>query len=152
MEAIRALDRAAALIPQFPLIYVSRGIAHEELKQFQRMLRDAQLALQIAPFNTFANGLLIRAYPELDRAGEALPTIEAWCRREPNNLEPLFYRAQAYFLIGRLDDAATDANALLARAQPFQFWDLLARIRHRQGRLDDARDAMSARSPALRVP
>ena len=109
-EAVPAYDAALALVPKVEqghwMLFFSRGVCHESLKDWPRAEADFRKALELRPGQPQVLNYL--GYSMLDRGinlDEALALIQQAVRAEPDAGYIIDSLAWAYFRLGRYEEA-----------------------------------------------
>jgi len=109
-EAVAAYDAALALVPDVApghwLLFFSRGICHERLKDWPKAEADFRRALELRPGQPQVLNYL--GYSMVDRGlnlDEALDLIQQAVRAEPEAGYIIDSLAWAYFRLGRYEEA-----------------------------------------------
>ena len=105
----REVDEAIKLDPTFATAYRHRSGTHRISRELEAALADATRAIELEP--TVAENYRVRAWSlsELNRWKDALPDCEQAAKLEPENAEYRTWQADARFLTGDLDGAASAA-------------------------------------------
>ncbi len=129
-EAVACLDKSLA-IEEDARDYVSRGRAHQALKDLDRAVADFTRAAELEAENGDAHYLLGECLRNREEYQEAL---DAYTRAIDNHVkmaEPIFDLAHGHFwrgacelALGRLDDAAAEIDNSLKRPEADEFGDI----------------------------
>lgn len=65
-NAIQSYDKAAALDKDYPTVYISRGSAYFDLKQYDKAISNYTMAIKLSPKNEEPYAYRGRAYYEID--------------------------------------------------------------------------------------
>jgi tetratricopeptide (TPR) repeat protein len=96
-EAIAAFDKAIALGPKEPLVYVERGMAYEALGEHQQAIASITSAIDMQPTYGDAHFMRAQLWSEAGNWDKAFVDYGRAIEVEPNNLVFRVGRANAYF-------------------------------------------------------
>jgi tetratricopeptide (TPR) repeat protein len=112
-EAIRDLNKAAELNPNYALTYSHRGKAKEDKGELNEALSDYHQALEIDP--TYAAAYLNRGilYAKQSQFNRAIADYNRALKLEPRNVLAYYNRGNAFGEQGHYDQAIADYDRLL---------------------------------------
>lgn len=106
--AIKLLDAAIQLNPNYATAYYNRGLAYFKQQQYQRAIQDFDAAIQLNPnyaatFNNRGN-----AYQNLKQYQRAIQDYDAAIQLNPNLSQAYYNRGAAYKNLGEYHKAIAD--------------------------------------------
>jgi lipoprotein NlpI len=110
--AITSFDKAIRLKPDYAEAYNGRGIAHDNLAQFERAMKDYSEAIRLNPRYIEAYYNRANAYSDAGRYEESLKDYSEAIRLNPAYAEAYHNRALASIASAR-SEAASDARVYL---------------------------------------
>lgn len=111
-EAIAAFDKAIRLNPRSAETYNGRGIAYDELIQYERAIKDYDAALALNPKYAEAYFNRGNAYSDLGQSERAIKDYDEAIRLDQNNSGAYYNRGVAHMNLGH-SEVAADAQAYL---------------------------------------
>lgn len=118
-EALAAVEQAIVLAPEYALSYWIRGLIqqhqHNPVAAIDNFNQVLQLEDQNQTLMAQAIGSRGMALTDLGRYREALEDLNRALEVRPEAFAERQFRVVAYLALGRLDEAAADVAALLAR-------------------------------------
>jgi tetratricopeptide (TPR) repeat protein len=142
-KAAEMFKRASELSPEDPFVWNNYGIALEKLKQddaaSQAFVKAVTLRASSGAFNRNAGAALVRSrkYPQ------AIPYLEAAVTSLPDDQDVKQALAEAYAKESRFADADRILTPLAAAHDKDHFyWYNLGFVRHQQGNLKGAKEAL----------
>jgi tetratricopeptide (TPR) repeat protein len=105
-DAIVAFDKAIRLNPRSAEAYHGRGMAHNEIGQNERALKDYDAALALNPQYAEAYFNRANAYSDMGQYERALKDYGEALRLSPNHSGALFNQGLIYMILGRSEVAA----------------------------------------------
>jgi adenylate cyclase len=109
-------QRAVALDDDAPDAHWILGLAYLQQKQLDRAMAEARKALALDPNFAWAHSLLGQALHYAGRSQEAIEPHTTAMRLDPNDQDPfLHFLAQAYFGLGRYEEAAANLKRRIVR-------------------------------------
>ena len=132
--------KALSLDPDLPLAYFITSLVYRERKDYVKAVIEAEKAIRLD--SNYANGRVVLATVlyYTDRAEEGLAQIKEAMRLEPHHTHNfLWHLGQAYFILGRYDEAIIAFEDGLLRnptSQRLRLWLAAAYII--SDRVDDA--------------
>lgn len=124
-------------------LFVMRGAAFEERRDFEHAIRDFNQAVALAPTLADAFHQRANAYDSLGQHGRAIADYDAAIRLEPKNALILEDRCVAYSNLGKYDRALQDCDAAIALDAHYGN-EPKGRILFYQGEYAKAADAFAA--------
>jgi len=109
--ALRHLNQAIALKPDFTSAYYARGVLLYRQNKPQAALADFLTAAKQEPGNAATLDRIGRTYLALDRAGDALPVLREAAERNPRDAKTLMDLARALFAT----EQTAEARQVIAR-------------------------------------
>jgi adenylate cyclase len=146
LETISAIHRAVALSPNDPQILgiASTALSHAGLPE--EGLRHGLRAIELNPHDATYYGSVGNAMYRSGRAAEAFAYYDEEERLAPKSIwlnGRYLYRAMAYLVLGRLDEACAAVTRTLERDPAFeQAWCMLAGIEGMRGNPEAAVEAV----------
>jgi adenylate cyclase len=140
-SASRIAQQAIELDDSLPIAHFVKGLVHRERKEYAAALAEAEQTIRVDP--NYANGrvLLATVLYYTGRPTEGLEQIKEAMRLEPHHLHNYpFHEGQAYFILGRHDDAIRTFKQGLSMnptSQRLRLW--LAASYAQADRIDDAK-------------
>ncbi len=154
IEALRALDRARALLPTDPAIWVDLGTALRRLDRTDDAIRALQQAATLSPDPVPAIHAIAATFRSVGRVSEAVDTLRDGLARFPG-ATPLRV-SLAYTVHWTCRDAdiealeASAANADASGAPSHDPWFAVAKVRRDLGEVEGAFDATERANAARR--
>ena len=108
--ALRDFDKALTLKPNFSQAYADRGMAYNDLQQYDRALQDFTEAIRLRPGNAVFHLRRAAAYSGLKQYGKAIQDDTEAIRLQPDDLKAYAARASAEELSGDAAAAAADRS------------------------------------------
>ena len=140
-------NKAAALLPDDPLVLASYGHLHTCLGKAAKAVEVLTRSVELDPNSAWSNGLLAFALTCCNRADEAIEQLAKALRLSPRDAATHWYLTMlswAYLQQAHYDDAAREAqrsvNAFSGWSVP---WATLAIARAGLGQFDEAREALA---------
>ncbi len=131
-EALRALDQAIALQPDYAKAYVNRGNVHAAAKHYAEALRDYNQALALQPDDAEAYYNRGNLHLDTQRCAEAIGDYNQAITLQPDYADAWYNRANAYASAGRLAEAVRDySRAIELRPRDPAAWYNRAIVRSR---------------------
>jgi tetratricopeptide (TPR) repeat protein len=131
-EALRDLDEAIRLAPDFANAYRERSYVLAELREFERAVQDLNRAVALSPdrpgayqeraFARHGNGDLEGAYSDRARVVELAP----------DDADAILARSVAALWLGRFEEASRDAEKALRLAAAAKDEKVIANVRKQQ--------------------
>jgi pentatricopeptide repeat protein len=141
-SAIAAWEESARLQPDFAQPHFQLGIAYEDKGDDQRAIEEYQKSIEINSNYVLAHYNLAHLYKKLDRTAEAIGEFKLAIEKNPsfadayNSLAWLYSQEQINLDEGiELIDRALELDA-----ESGAYWDTLAELYIKQGRLEKARE------------
>ncbi len=134
-------QRAVALDDDAPEAHWVLGLVYLGLRQLDRSMAEARKALALDPNFAWAHSLLGQALHYAGRSQEAIEPLTTAMRLDPNDQDPfLHFLAQAYFGLGRYEEAAVNLRRRIVRKPDTDLSRvLLAACYGHLGRTEEAR-------------
>jgi tetratricopeptide (TPR) repeat protein len=113
-KAIVYLSNAIKLQPNDAEIYYNRGVAYDNLGQYQSAIKDYNQAIQLRP--GYAEAFYNRGtiYSEIGQYQRAIEDFNQAIRLQPNDAEAYHGRGFAYDKLGRYQRAIEDYNQAIS--------------------------------------
>jgi len=105
-EAVEVFERAVAKAPAQALLWINLGATHERLAQFGQAEHAYQTAIAIEPQSQEPYRLLSSLYERQQKQIEAVRTYCSGYIVAPRETTTPYLLGKAYYVLGRLDDAA----------------------------------------------
>ena len=122
-DAVKVLNKAIDLNPQFGIAYYIRGIAYHSLRNYQQAIQDYNRAIELNPQDAWAYALRGAAYGQLGNDQQAIKDYTKAIELNPLFAEAYDTRGAAYGQLGNdqqaIEDLKTAARLGLKRAQDF---------------------------------
>ncbi|MBR1806300.1 MAG: tetratricopeptide repeat protein [Selenomonadaceae bacterium] len=106
--AIRLYGEAVELKPDFAAAYNNRGIAYDDLKQYERAIADYDAAIELDPNFAAAYNNRGAAYADMEQHEQAIDDYDTAIELDPNYFEAYNNRGVAYYNLGELELAIVD--------------------------------------------
>ena len=112
-EAIAECDEAIRLNPSDADAYFNRGVAYDNVGQFDRAIGDYDQAIRLDPDNldTYLHRGL--AYSDLGQFQNAIQDYNELISDDPEDVEAYFNRGVAYFKMGQYQASFDDYNEVI---------------------------------------
>lgn len=150
IEAVRAIDRAIQLQPNFYQAWYLRGFLLFSLHQYAEALKSFNKATQIEPKFYPAwrwRGLVL--FSELKQYQEALESFDKVLQHDPKDSSIQIFRSIALISLERFPEAFDAANQVV-KSNPTSSWAYLTRATARIGQKDFQR-ALADLNEAIRL-
>ena len=106
--AIRLYGEAVELKPDFAAAYNNRGIAYDDLKQYERAIADYDAAIELDPNFAAAYNNRGAAYADMEQHEQAIDDYDTAIELDPYYFEAYNNRGVAYYNLGELELAIVD--------------------------------------------
>ena len=116
-KAIEYLNNAIKLQPDYARAYYNRGLAYDDLGQYQRAIVDYNEVIHLKPKNAVAYHNRGLAYDNLGQHQRAIEDYNEAMRLQPNDAITYYNRGRAYADVGQYQRAIEDLNEAI-RLQP----------------------------------
>ena len=108
--SIKLNTEAIELKPNWSWPYNNRGIAYDDLKQYERAIQDYNKAIQLNPNNDYAYNNRGVCHGILGQYEQAIQDFNKAIQFNPNYAEAYYNRGLAYYRLGQYERAIQDFN------------------------------------------
>jgi tetratricopeptide (TPR) repeat protein len=109
----RVIDSSAYSGAEAAWAYLDRGLAYENLAQYDRAIRDYDEAIRLQPNRGLFFADRGNAYQDKGQYERAIQDYDAAIRLDPSSVKAFNDRCSANMDVGRYDQALSDCNAAL---------------------------------------
>lgn len=113
-QAIKALDQAIALQPEYGKAYGLRGLVHERLNHYDQAIADFSKFIDLDPQNAGTYLLRGRTYLWSKQQEKSISDLSTAITLNPRLAEAYYYRGLAYAELTRYDHAVSDFGQAIA--------------------------------------
>jgi tetratricopeptide (TPR) repeat protein len=109
--ALSQVDQAIGILPNDPVLHEFRGLVLFATNQYKAAAEADYAVLSAGPGWDWTT--LSGLYPSVDVYTQQLRALEAYCKQNPNAVEPRFLLAYQYLTCGSTDAAETELKAVV---------------------------------------
>jgi tetratricopeptide (TPR) repeat protein len=133
--AIDSYSKALELDPSYYPANINRGIAYNEIKDYENALSDFNAALE---FGDIAYAYINRGetYYWLENYDQAIVDLELALSLDPNNIRAACYLTRSFFSAGRYQDALDASSQIVFKCRIQDIFEIQARSYYALGNFD----------------